>query len=252
MIKKLFALASVSALAGLVSAVGAAGCSETEVTPAADGGGTPDSGKKDGGPKTTPDADVEPEPTSCMVKDPIDATQYPYKTPTKSVGACTTEELTKLSAYYKAHANEEPAVSEWSKEVSEKCATCVFSDGEGSTWSPVLVQDDKLANVNRGGCVEILSGKPACGKAYQQVTECRLEACATKCKTQDEFTECLQDGQSIFTGPCKDAYDAMETACGNSLKAAETGCAGKDWTFEGPIKVQCITGGGKADAGDGG
>lgn len=255
MVKKLFALASVTALAGLVSAVGAAGCSETVVEP----GGTTDSGaadakKSDAKTTTPPDDDAEAPPESCLSTDPIDATKFPYTKALKAVGACTTKESADLSAFFKTKndAKEDVKVTEWSAVVSDGCAKCVFSDGTGAEWTPILVdaEKDELESVNRGGCIELLSGKESCGRAYQQVTECRLEACLKECKTQDEFTTCLQDGEGIFTGPCKTAYDLMETECGANLGAYETGCKGTAWTFEGPIKVQCITGGAKStDAG---
>ena len=253
MVKKLFALASVTALAGLVSAVGAAGCSETVVESGASDAGASDAAKKSDAKTPNPgDDEEEPDPVSCLNTDPIDATKFPYTKALRAAGSCTDAEHKALSDYFEAKvdANEDVLVSEWSKEVSANCAKCVFSDGTGD-WTPIIVKDDELDNVNRGGCIEILTGKEACGEAYQQVTECRLEACATKCKTQDEFSECLKDAQGIFTGPCKDAYDNMESSCGNNLAAAEKGCQGTKWTFDGPIKVQCISGGG-ADAGDGG
>jgi hypothetical protein len=255
MVKKLFVLASVTALAGLVSAVGAAGCSSSDPVPA--GGGATDAKTdtkvgKDTGP--IPGDETEPEPASCLSKDPIDATKFPYTKALKAVNACTTKELSDLSAFFKtkSDAKEDVKVTEWAAVVSEGCSKCVFSDGTGAEWTPILVdaEKDELDSVNRGGCIELLSGKESCGAAYQRVTECRLEACLKECKTQDEFTTCLQDGQGIFTGPCKTAYDLMETECGANLGAYETGCKGTAWTFEGPIKVQCITGGAKpADAG---
>ncbi len=256
MMKRIFALASISALGGLTAATSAAGCSseEPKASPPADAGIDVKRGKDAGPPAVEP---TEPEePASCLSTDPIDATRFPYSKALKSAGACTDDDLKKISAFFKTktNANEEVLVSEWSKEVSQKCAKCAFGAFDAAEWSPILVKEDKLDNVNRGGCIEILSGKEACGQAYQQVTECRLEACLAKCKTQDEFTACLQDAEGIFTGPCKASYDAMDKECGNNLGAYENGCRGSEWTFEGPIKVQCITGGGgpKTDAGDGG
>ncbi|MBX3206137.1 MAG: hypothetical protein KF764_13790 [Labilithrix sp.] len=251
MVKKLFALASVTALAGLVSAVGAAGCSETVVESNPTDAGTPDAKAKA---DVAPGDDDDDDDSTCLSTDPIDATQFPYTKAVKSAGACTTAEAAALSAFFKTKvdAKEDVLVSEWSQEVSATCRACVFSDGAGETWTPIIVKDDKLDNVNRGGCIEILTGNEACGEAYQQVTECRLEACLIKCKTQEEFSACLQDSQAIFAGPCKDSVTKVVDVCGKALDAAETGCKGKDWTFDGPIKVQCVTGGGQVDAGDGG
>ena len=254
MMKRIFALASVSALGGLTAASAATGCSSDE--PA--GSRPTDAGidvnrGRDAGPAVDPTEPEEPE--SCLSTEPIDATRFPYARAMRSAGACTEDDLKAISTFFKekTNAGEDVVVSEWSKEVSEKCAKCAFSTIDATEWAPILVKEDRLENVNRGGCIEVLSGSEACGRAYQQVTECRLEACLAKCKTQDEFTACLQDAQGIFTGPCKASYDVMDKECGNNLGAYENGCRGTEWTFEGPIKVQCITGGGpKTDAGDGG
>lgn len=255
MMKRIFALASISALGGLTAAASAAGCSsdEPQASSPTDAGIDAQRGREAGPPAVDP---TEPEePASCLSTDPIDATRFSYAKALTSRGACTDDELQKLSAFFKAKtsANEDVLASEWSKEVSDDCAKCAFGAEDAAEWSPILIKDDKLENVNRGGCVELLSGKEACGQAYQQVTQCRLEACLVKCETQDEFTACLQDAEGIFTGPCKESYDRMDKECGSNLGAYEQACRGAEWTFEGPIKVQCITGGGaKSDAGDGG
>ena len=252
MMKRIFDLASISALGGLTAAASAAGCSSDESTGAPTDAGIDVKRGKDAGPPVG--EPTEPgEPESCLSTDPIDATRFPYAKARESAGACTDDELASISAFFKEKtgANQDVVVSEWSKEVGEKCAKCAFSMSDAAEWGPIIVKDDRLENVNRGGCIEVLSGNEACGRAYQQVTECRLEACLAKCKTQDEFTACLQDAQGIFTGPCKEAYDLMDKECGNNLGTYEKACRGTEWTFEGPIKIQCITGGGESDAGDG-
>ncbi len=256
MVRKIFALASASALTGLVATVAAAGCSETEKGPGAQPTADAGADAKPPRPPTTtpPEEEVEPtEPETCMVKDAIDATKFPYTKAERSKGACSEKEAQAISDFFKetTDADKEVLVSEWGKSVSPKCATCVFSDGTGATWTPIISKDDKLDSVNRGGCIEIQSGKEACGRTYQQATQCRLDACLTNCKTQGEFTACLQDASAIFTGPCQVSFDAMMKECGSNLGAYETACSGKAWTFEGPITVQCVTGGTKSEA-DGG
>lgn len=262
MVKKLFALASVTALVGLVSAVGAAGCSsdDTVVTTTTPDAATPDSSKKETG-TPQPVGDSEPEPTTCMSTDPIDvtdATKFPYKKAGVEIGACTKEEAAALSKYFKDNASGDIKVSEWAATVSAKCGACVFSDGSGETWTPILTKDDALENVNEGGCFEVVSGKEACGKAYQAASDCIIDACITKCKTQDEFDACRQDTQSILQGPCAGAAQALSTDCGSKLSTYGTACskdaAGKDaeYTFDAPIAVLCVTGNVKSDAGDGG
>ena len=137
-----------------------------------------------------------------MSTDPIDATQFPYKKAQRSPNACTDAELKALSAFFKAKvdANEALLASAWQNEVSDKCADCVFSDGQDAEWTPILVADDKLDTVNRGGCIEIVSGKEACGEAYQRVTECRVEACRIKCTTAGRALGVSQAGAGDLHG----------------------------------------------------
>ena len=252
MFNKIFALASVSALAGLVSAAAAAGCSSNEQGKAA-AGATPGTGA-DGGDK---EGERPPRGNSsgssggrsdeaCMETRSIDMNRVPYARAKKVANACTNKEADDLATFFrnKAQNGQDISIAEWAKSVSDGCASCVFSDGTGSEWSPILTKGDKLDDVNRGGCVEIQSGKEACGRAYQHVAECRLEACSNTCDTADGFTECLQDVQGIFSGPCKGAYDALEQNCGkDTLAGYEAACKGNAFTFEGPVRAQCINGG---------
>lgn len=249
MLNKIFALASVSALTGLVSAVAAAGCSENNESPKAGPQDAASSPKQtqDGGAKEVGDdgATRPPEDDSCMEKKSIDATKFPYAKARQQPNACTTKELDELSGYFtdRARQQQDIAISDWAKVVSDGCAKCVFSDGTGADWTPILTKGDKLDNVNRGGCIEIASGKQACGQAYQRVAECRLAACSETCDAPDGFTDCLADVEGIFTGPCKTAYATLERECGDDLAKYESQCKGTAYTFEGPVKVQCIGGG---------
>lgn len=252
MFNKIFALASVSALAGLVSAAAAAGCSSNE-SGKASAGATPGTGT-DAGDKPDDRSDRRTSSGSsgsrgdeaCMETRSIDMTRSPYARAKKVANACTNKEADDLGTYFrnKAQNGEDISIAEWAKTVSDGCAACVFSDGKGAEWTPILTKDGKLDDVNRGGCIEIQSGKEACGRAYQHVAECRLEACSNTCDTPEGFTECLRDVQGIFSGPCKAAYDALDKECGaDALAGYEAACKGNAFTFEGPVRAQCITGG---------
>jgi hypothetical protein len=252
MVNKIFALASVSALTGLVSAVAAAGCSSNndppKATPGVEAGGPSKTGQEAGAPDDNGDPNApEKSSTDCMETKAIDVTKFPYEKAKKQPNACTAKELDDLSAFFTdtAKKTQDISIKDWENVVSANCAQCVFSDGAGTEWTPILVKGDKLDNVNRGGCIEIASGKEACGRAYQNVAECRLAACTDTCDTPDGFTKCLQDVEGIFTGPCKAAYSSLEKECGTDLPKYEASCKGTSYTFEGPIKVQCIDGAAK-------
>ncbi len=245
MVKRIFALASVSALTGLVSAVAAAGCSSDEPKAQAPlEAGSPNQNGDGGVGNDREDGGDEGDEQACMERDAIDATKFPYATAKKAPNACTAKELDELGKFFtdKAQNTEDISINDWAKSVSDTCAKCVFSETTAAEWSPILVKGDKLENVNRGGCIEIASGKRSCGEAYQRVAECRLAACVDTCKTAEGFTECLQDVEGIFLGPCKAAYETMQKECGDNLQNYEAACRGNSYTFEGPVRVQCVNG----------
>ncbi len=250
MVKRILALASVSALTGLVSAVAAAGCSsndpEQKTSLEAGAPGLPEGGAKGegGSSSSSSGGDNGDDPPACMETGTIDATKFPYATAKKAPNACSAKELDDLAKYFtnKAQNTEDISIADWKKSVGDTCAKCVFSDSTAAEWSPILVKGDKLDNVNRGGCIEIASGKRSCGEAYQRVAECRLAACVDTCKEAKAFTQCLQDVEGIFSGPCKGAYDTLQKECGNDLSKYEAACRGNAYTFEGPVRVQCING----------
>src|SRR5262245_6266904 len=108
MVKKLFALASVSALGGLVAAVNAAGCSSTEVV-AGDGGSDAKTDRKIG--------DSEDDGSLvCYVEDPIEATKYKYSPAAVKPGACTAQDVQNIIDYVKNNA--QATFTDLQKEVS--------------------------------------------------------------------------------------------------------------------------------------
>jgi hypothetical protein len=261
--KKLFVLASVTALTGFVAA---AGCSSTEtITLATDAG--PGGSKTDAKKSTTSsgsiagddDDDDDGGPVapvkSCLNTTPIDQTKYAYIpaiTPMKN--ACTDTETAAISAYYKAHgADASFKVTDWMATVSQGCASCIFTTepddgGAAPAWGPIVVKPNaqnvlSIDTVNRGGCIELVSGSAPCGRAYQQYQDCTLDACLLSCKSQAEFNACRQDA-NVLTTACKDAFAAVKTVCGgqSAVQGYEAQCKGPTYTFEGPIKIMCQTG----------
>ncbi len=245
MVKKLFALASVTALSGLVVAVSAAGCTTTttEEDPVVEAGATEtgtvtpkDAGKKD--------VEVDDTP-ACPPADEIDATKLPWKSPTKQPGACTQADLDALVAFVSTDTSGD--TSKWKTSITDaECKACVFAV-DGATWAP-LIENAKgqLAMLNVGGCFAIHSGNDACGKAYQNWFDCGFEACG-ECAGDDSaaLNKCRQNANKTA---CKTAFEDVATVCGDDeVVDAETACDGVKYVFEGPIKAQCI---GFGDGGD--
>ncbi len=243
MVKKLFALASVTALTGLMTAVAVAGCSSTTVQ-ATDGDAavapTGDGGKVVPKKDATADEDSgEPASGTCPTLDKIDATALPWKAPFKSVGACTAKELSDLVTFIDT--NSSAKYADWKKTVTgASCSKCMFGKEADATWKPLLEDaSGQLVGLNVGGCIAIASGAEKCGQSYQNWFDCRFEAC-TDCPNGD--TAALQKCLSAASkGACKPAFDAVGTVCGDTVIGdAETACNGDKFVFEGPIKAQCI------------
>jgi len=181
---------------------------------------------------------------SCLNKDPIDATQYPYtKTHPAMPGSCTADDLATFSQYYRDHASDNDLVTGWKNSVPATCSSCIFSNDTNAAWAPMISgtanNGSASFSVNSGGCIEEVSNNEACGRAYNQFQQCTLEACLKDCQTQTEFTKCRQDA-TVLTTSCKDAYASLQNSCGAGLNTYQSKCKGTSYTFEGPIKVLCI------------
>ena len=244
MVKKFFALASVTALTGLIASVAIAGCSSTtEVAgPAADTGTAPVPDAKAGDAKKPPtpgDDEEPPASTECKGLTPVDATKLPWKAPTKLAGACTEKELADLVTY--VDVNDTAKYAMWKASVANPaCSACIFGKETDATWKPLLENaKGELVGLNVGGCIAIASNDEKCGQSYQNWFDCRFEACGD-CPQGDSaaLQKCLT---AASKGGCKDAFDAVSTVCGDQkITDAETACDGVKFVFEGPIKAQCI------------
>jgi hypothetical protein len=238
MVKKWFALASVTALSGLMGAVSLGGCSSTRAEGGA--GSVPEAGTDGSNAKgDAADGTDAAASNTCPSQDPIDASQLPWKSPTKMVGSCVDKDLSDLVAY--VDMNSMATYADWKKSVaSGACNSCIFGKDTDATWKPLL-EDAKgqLVGLNVGGCIAIASGSDKCGQAYQNWFDCRFQACAD-CPNGD--TAALQKCLSAASkGACKPAFNAVTTVCTDTvIGEAEGKCQGSKFVFEGPIKAQCI------------
>jgi hypothetical protein len=216
MIRKLFALASVSALAGLVSAMGAAGCAETTVQPGpSDDAGTDAKTKADA--RAPVGDDEEPVVEQCYKDDAIDVSTYPYKPARVQAGSCTPAVFDVIKDVLEAGGGS-ASLSEVRDAIATKesatCVECVFAEDD-DTWAPFVTSGETTVH-NIGGCFEMLSGKASCGKAVQQWNKCLGKACE-KCEGA-EGKECTQ---AVQTTACKDSTDNILKECGQVVFRAE-------------------------------
>jgi hypothetical protein len=244
MVKKLFALASVSALAGLVSAVSAAGCTttETQTTPGEDSG-TADA-KKDSK-NVTPEDDAGEEPSDlCYKEDQVDTSKPAegYKNPRVQPGACepgvtkVIEDLFDANPSGVKFTDIKDALAD-----DPGCAECAFGKEADAEWAPLVEATSGQGFIqNGGGCVAVVSKNEDCGKAYFEWDLCLNFAC-TDCEGSDQQS-CVSAVQS---SACKDQTDALGTACGKDVNNYLKAC-----NFTGWIKAQCVDGT-VADGGNG-
>jgi hypothetical protein len=247
MANKLFALASVSALAGLVVATSASGCSSTEVITQPIEAGAREA--------TAPNGDAEEPPVStCMVDQPLDATTVPYEPAAVHPGACPLQIIKVLEDLVASKPDGVPfsdvktAIQNYDTTNKTSCAPCVFA-ADGDHWSPIVEKGGSII-VNTGGCMEVVSGKQACGQAWQQFDTCTNYGCKD-CTTDAEKSDCYK-AVGAKGGPCESATAAVTSACGASLlDYVDTCYPDGELTIAGPIKKQCIEGTGSPDAGPG-
>jgi hypothetical protein len=228
-----FFLSSMATMAGLIAICVGVGCSDdatqtttADTTEPADGGKTPP-------PKTTPppespqngsDSGVAEPATTCMDTKPFDATTVPYHPPAVKAGACTTADIKAFNDYLgnNPQVSVEDLQATLTKQ-SKRCSECVFGEADAEKWAPIVI-DTTSATLNGGGCVSVVSGKDACGKAYQQWNTCLNEVCAA-CTDQSESAQCKNDAQKA-EGPCGTASKALLGACGKNVNDYITKCFG--------------------------
>lgn len=206
MVKKLFALASVTAVAGLSAAAAASGCSSSTTTIEEDGG-IAETGRRDRQELEEEDEDC-PINVAITVKDMDD--QIGWKKAVAAPGACTTADITQIEANF-----QDPSLESYfdlGKGVSASCVACVISKDTDDTWQPIVgTADDngQTGFLNFGACFGQLEGDD-CGKSLQYEQFCYNVAC-NRCATTRAARDLCVDRAS--TGMCSDFGDRTTGAC---------------------------------------
>lgn len=223
--KKLFALASVSALAGLMTSVAAAGCSstttETTTTDASDA--KADVVKHDA--IADDDADQGPacpaKPDKPITADVLDQ-EIGWKPAKAAPGSCTQADLTKLEANFKD--TNLKTYFDLGNGLSPDCVTCTFSKDTDANWQPIVgtAMDNGMTGfINFGACFGSKDGD-ACGKALQYEQFCYNIVCNQCATTQTEHDQCVQ-AAGMDQDICGALGDATGKACPN-LQANAKAC----------------------------
>jgi hypothetical protein len=219
MVKKLFALASVSALAGLVSVSASTGCTTSD-PPASD----PDGGLTDVKPDKKP-LDAEPDPPIKECKKEGVTFAPPTINPpaaAQNLAACSD---TIINALADACAKEPGGAGcKTARETAgnqKDCADCLFGAETDASWKMINLRPGQTpdARYNQAGCITLAGGVPDCGKKYFTVVACFDQFCGD-C-TGAEETACQKD-VAQGSGECKQYL--IDQTCGNSLDAVEKTC----------------------------
>jgi hypothetical protein len=221
--KKLFALASVSALAGLMTTVAAAGCSSTTTETTTSDGGASDAKASDA--KAKPDVgDTEEDtPADCpqnvaLTEADLDK-EIGWKPAKTAPGACSQGDITKLEANFKD--TNIKTYFDLGNGLGADCKACVFSKDTDANWGPIVgtaENNGETGFINFGACFGAIEGD-ACGKALQYEQFCYNVACNECTTTQTERTKCIQ---AAGDGMCKDFGDKTGTACPKIQDTAKT------------------------------
>jgi hypothetical protein len=213
MFKKMFVLASVTALTGLVSTVAASGCSSTTTAPAADDGSV---AVTEAGPVKKPvEAGPEPEagPTTCPTTADIPAADiqasFKWMPPGGTQTACTQQNLDDLSALF-AKGMGSAKYTDIKTSLGATCAACAFTKETATKWGLFLEDaSGKTVYDNSHAACEAILDSEACGKADAEFNTCLDTACAD-CADQTTTDACYPKAAK---GACKTVGAAGAKAC---------------------------------------
>jgi hypothetical protein len=243
--KKLFALTSVAALAGLVATTTGVGCTVPTASPlpGADAGSA-DSGlktpSKDGGKVVVKDEDGDEEDRTpaCFKKDPFDGKKGTYTKAGVNPGACSTKELADWATALKdlldaKKLTEEALVGRGLADdeaflglkdgLSATCAACVYTEDGATAWGVFPKNSNRFYNL--AGCYERYSNK-ACGEASYQYSICVDTACKD-CNSEDRqacASAAIGEPTLGIEGPCTEEFAAFGSACKENSSIAVQNC----------------------------
>ena len=231
MVKKLFALASVTALTGLMAAVAASGCSSSTVvdaTPVTEAG--PDA-------KVTPKEagkDPDPEETgagTCPTTTPVTEADIglTWVAPGPVQDACTQDNLDALKAVF-AKGKGSASYKDIEASLGANCAACAFTPVKGTRWGVIIKDGANVAADNSSGsCFGQLS-TPECGKAVFELDACIDIACPqADCPDRAACTpKAVKGACKSFAGPFQKACTdpTVPESCNNFVKTIVVSCGG--------------------------
>jgi hypothetical protein len=232
--KKLFALASVTALAGVVFASAAVGCSSSQpgsgsTDDGGDGGGGKDAGK-DVNNRETGD-DTGEGGTDCPAAYPGDP---PWKSPAQVQTVCDQSDIDFIKAEAQKQGETFQQLETALKARKAACATCVFTKEADAAWGPIVyVGTQGGAFFNYGSCfARAPGGSEDCGKAVESFELCADAVCdKDACGSDNAVQACVKQvaadknscGKFNFTAACP-SFTALNNYCRTGLDVIAIMC----------------------------
>jgi hypothetical protein len=232
MVKRLFVLASVTALTGLAAALTVSGCAsdpQPGVDPPPPDAGIPDAKPKPPPPDVIGDEDV---PQKCPTTTPITSADIglTWVAPGPVQTVCNQQNLDDLKALFDKGKGS-AKYSDIEKTLGTTCGPCVFTQVKSASWG-VIVKDGAtiVADNASGSCFGQLSDA-TCGKAVFE-----LDACVDLACPQDTCTDTQACTSKALKGACKNLASTFQTGCPNAtdiqpqcdnfIKIIAVSCAG--------------------------
>ena len=233
MVKKLFVLASVTALTGLMAAVAVSGCSSTNTVtdPVAE------TGPADAKVEAAVKKDAEPEDSSTTTTCPdmskavtVADIGLTWVAPGAPQSVCDQSNLDALKAVFAAGKGS-AKYSDIEKSLGATCAACVFTPVKGARWGLIIKDGANIAGDNSQGSCNAQYSDNACGKASFEADACADLACP-----QQECTDQSACQKKAFAakGPCATFAAGYRSACtkdigdvcDNFIKTIVASCGG--------------------------
>jgi len=211
MVKKMFALASVTALSGLMAAVAASGCSSTTTVdnPGAETG-VPDA-KLEAAVKPDTSVDTDAPADTCPAPTPITATDIglTWVAPGAPQAVCDQSNLDALKKVF-ADGKGSAKYTDIEKSLGATCAACVFTPKAGARWGVIIKDGTNIAADNSSGSCYAQNSTAECGKATFE-----LDACVDIACPQSECTDAAACTKKAVAakGPCATFTKAFQTGC---------------------------------------
>lgn len=238
MLKKLFALATMTAITGLGASVAISGCTTTTTEVVSDDAGATDARADrrvvDSAPEEEVDADpgVCPKPGDVTEADVQQAFDGPWKGPGTPKNVCTQADIDKVRALFKASSSVKFADLEAA--LSGNCGACVFTPSSAATWGMLVKFPDGVYQ-NYAACYATATNE-TCGKnlAYFDIclnAVCDEADCGSTQATQACTRKAAQGGCKTFTAGvqqgCGDTgLDTIDKQCGNIFQLMAVTCGG--------------------------